>query len=130
MIYEPFFRTNLPMQQHIILIEDDQDISEITCLILESAGYRTTRFGAFTSLEELTALHADCFLLDENLPGMSGHIISILLKSRASTKNIPVIIFSAGTGLQRAVDLGEAQAGIAKPFELDHFLLTVSQVLA
>lgn len=117
------------MQQHIVLIEDDQGISDVTCLILESAGYRITRFGAFTSLEELTALYADCFLLDENLPDMSGHIISILLKSKAVTKYIPVIIFSAGTGLQRAVDLGNAQAGIAKPYDLDRFLLTVSNVL-
>ena len=117
------------MQPHIVLIEDDQGISDVTCLILASAGYRTTTFGAFTSLEELTSLHADCFLLDENLPGISGHIICILLKSKPLTKDVPLILFSAGTGLQRAVELCEAEAGIAKPFELDLLLSTVSGVL-
>ena len=117
------------MQKHIVLIEDDQEIAYITSFILQEAGYQTTAFEAFTSLDELTALNADCFLLDENLPGMSGHIICILLKSKPATKNIPVIIFSASTELKQAVELGEAVAGISKPFEIDHLLRTVARVV-
>ena len=117
------------MHKHIVLIEDDPGIAEITRLILEDAGYHISVFNAFTSLEELTALGAAGFILDENLPVMSGHIICMLLKSKPATRHIPVILFSAGTGLQRAVDLGEANAGIAKPYEIEHFLKVISHTI-
>jgi DNA-binding response OmpR family regulator len=117
------------MSKHIVLIEDDADLLDITGLVLEQNGYRVTRLPALISYEELVSLNANCFIIDENLPGISGHIICILLKSKEATKHIPVILTSAGTKLDLAAELCEADAVIKKPYEIDEKLATINTVL-
>lgn len=117
------------MGKHIILIEDDPDILETTKLLLEHEGYRVTAFGAFTNLEEMNALNADCFLLDENLPVLSGHIICILLKSKPATRNIPVVLISANPNIGHLASLGEADACVKKPFEMHELLSALNGVI-
>jgi DNA-binding response OmpR family regulator len=117
------------MSKHVVLIEDDADLLYITGFVLEQNGYQVTRLAALTSYEELASLHADCFIIDENLPGVSGHIICILLKSKEATKYIPVILTSAGIKLDLAAELCEAEAVIKKPYEIDEMLATINAVL-
>ena len=82
------------MNPHIIVIEDNQALLATVTDVLEDSGYRVTPLTAIRSLEELAELRADCFILDEQLPVVSGHIICIMLKSRPETKDIPVILIS------------------------------------
>jgi CheY-like chemotaxis protein len=118
-----------PMQKHIVMIEDDPDVQLTTKLMLEISGYRVSAFDAFTNFEEIAALKADCFLLDENLPGISGHIISIILKSKEPTKHIPVVLISANPKLPSMAELGEVNASISKPFELSHLLHVLASAI-
>jgi DNA-binding response OmpR family regulator len=98
------------MSKHIVLIEDEADILESTTLLLEHAGFRVSGFKAFTTLEEMVALRPDCFLLDENLPAISGHI-------------------SANPAIKQMAALGEADAYVGKPFEIDELVEVLTRVI-
>ncbi len=117
------------MPKHILLIEDDTQILETTTLLLEHLEYQVTGFKAFTNLEEMVDLQPDCFLLDENLPGISGHIICILLKSKPVTNTIPVVLISANPALKQIAALGEADAYIPKPFGIQDLADVLNKVI-
>jgi len=103
-------------QQHIVIIEDDTDLRDVMTYVLTSEGYRVTALHAIASLEDLLNANADCFVLDEQLPYVSGHIICIMLKSKPETRNVPVVLISASPGLQGHADLSQADAFLGKPF--------------
>ncbi|WP_121811917.1 response regulator [Mucilaginibacter kameinonensis] len=117
------------MGKHIVLIEDEADILDSTTLLLEHAGFRVSGFKAFTTLEEIVALQPDCFLLDENLPGISGHIMCILFKSKPPTKDIPVVLISANPAIKQMAAIGEADAYIGKPFEIRELIDVLTRVM-
>ena len=104
------------IQKHIVIIEDDISLSQLLVKILQSEGYQVTCFEKFTMIEELIALNADCFMLDERLPNLTGHIICILLKSKPQTKAVPVVLMSAYPELQYFAELSSANAYLHKPF--------------
>ncbi|QEM03856.1 response regulator [Mucilaginibacter sp. P25] len=118
------------MSKHIVLIEDEPDILESTTLLLENEGFRVSGFKAFTTLEEMVALQPDCFLLDENLPIISGHIICILFKSKPVTREIPVVLISANPAIKQKAAIGEADAYIGKPFEIQELVDVLTRVMA
>ncbi|PTR01612.1 twitching motility two-component system response regulator PilH [Mucilaginibacter yixingensis] len=103
-------------QQHIVIIEDDADLRDVMTHILTAEGYRITALRAIASLEDLLSANADCFVLDEQLPYVSGHIICIMLKSKPETRHVPVVLISASPGLQGHADLSQADAFLSKPF--------------
>jgi DNA-binding response OmpR family regulator len=117
------------MKKHIILIEDDPDILYIVGYALEQAGYKVTRFEAFTTFEELIDLQADCFLVDEQLPGISGHIICIILKSKPQTNAIPVILMSASKESAGFANLCNADTFLQKPFEITRLLHVLHSII-
>jgi len=117
------------MPKHIVVIEDNYDILTIITALLEDEGYRVTAFPALTSIEELTELKPDCFIFDEQLPYVSGHIICMLLKSKAPTKGIPVILISASNRLEGYAGLSEADAWLQKPFNIKDLASLVASVV-
>jgi DNA-binding response OmpR family regulator len=118
------------MQQHIVIIEDDTEILLAMRIILEQNGYHVTCLTELASIEELIELRADCFVIDEWLPVVSGHIICMMLKFNALTKNIPVILTSAFNILERVAALSEPDVILQKPFEMKQFLRLVSNIIS
>lgn len=114
------------MKKHIVLIEDDPDILGLLTGCLEEGGYRVTPLAQLESVEELIALQADAFVIDEHLPVTSGHIICIILKSKPETRHLPVLLISADDGLAHTASLCNADAYLLKPF---HDYLQVPTVL-
>ena len=117
------------MQKHVVIIEDDIDILSLMTIILEEDSYKVTGFPALTSIDELILLHPDCYIFDEQLPHVSGHILCMVLKSKPSTKNIPVILISASNQLAGFANLSEADASLQKPFDIDDLLRLVAATI-
>jgi DNA-binding response OmpR family regulator len=117
------------MEKHIVIIEDDAAISDSMKMMLEMAGYRVSCLGELASIEGLADMHADCFILDEHLPIVSGHIICMMLRLNGLTSNVPVILTSADMGLAVVAGLSEPNASIQKPFDMTDFLHSVDAVL-
>ncbi|MBC7401169.1 MAG: response regulator transcription factor [Mucilaginibacter sp.] len=104
------------MEKHIVIIDDDQELLDVMEYLLTEVGYRVTCINRIATIEELLALKPDCFILDEQMPVVNGHILCIILNSKPETKNIPVILVSAHEEIESYANLCEASAFLKKPF--------------
>lgn len=101
------------MKKHIIIIEQDKLFSAIIQNHLEEAGYVVTGYNEFPSLAELAFMRADCIIVDEWLPNVSGHARCLMLKAKVQTNHIPVILTSTTNFLESSI-LCQADAVVKK----------------
>lgn len=117
------------MEEHILLIEDDEALSRMMRLQLEHAGYRVTacRTGA-SALEAARESEPDVILLDILLPDIDGWTVCEELRKITSAP----IIFSTALGSERDVvrglELG-ADDYMIKPFSYKELLARVRGAL-
>jgi CheY-like chemotaxis protein len=73
----------------------------------------------------------DLVLMDLQLPGLNGLEATRMLKSEPKTKDIPVVILSAGSIREDDAEIREAGCAglILKPFGAEDFLKTITSVL-
>lgn len=104
---------------HILLIEDDKNVSTYTSTTLENTGYKVT--AAFTGKEGLSltaSLCPDIILLDLGLPDIDGCEVIEQIRSWRDNSNIPIIVISARNSEAEKVNALELGADdyITKPF--------------
>ncbi len=117
---------------NILVVDDENDILEMTSIMLTSAGYDVlTASDGETALDLVQNNAIDLIILDAVMPGMHGLDVCRTLKRNPKTRVIPVIIFSAlGTGVDMMLDgRDKADAYISKPFTRKVLLEKVSQEL-
>jgi DNA-binding response OmpR family regulator len=117
-----------PAPKHIVIIEDDALQLVHLQHTLEEEGFRVTPLTQLNSIEELIGLQPDFFIINEDLPVINGHILCIILKSKAQTRHIPVILMSDSGQLETIASLCEAEHFLTKPFESSHLLEIVHQL--
>jgi len=115
--------------QTILVIEDDQDMSQLLKRILEPEGYRVivANDGVY-GMSLLSEIKPDLVLLDIMMPGPDG---IMTLNSIRQHSNVPVIMVTAKREtetLQRAMDLG-ADDYVKKPFRPDELLARIKAKL-
>ena len=115
---------------HILLIEDEIHISKGITINLELAGHKVTAIDrGDTGLEFWKTNSVDLLILDLMLPGLSGE--KILEVIRTQNERFPILILSAKDQIKSKVKcfgLGTDDY-LAKPFDLDEFLLRVNRLL-
>lgn len=103
----------------ILIVEDDNDLREITTHSLEKERYVVSQAPDYrTALQKIEDYDYDCILLDIMLPDGNG--LDLLAELHALGKHTNVIIFSAKDSLEDKVnglDLG-ADDYLPKPFHL------------
>ena len=117
------------MKARVLVVEDDADLREIVCEVLESAGYEPTP--AAGGEEALAALdeprRADLILLDLTMPGMSGFELRERLLKMPGLSAIPVVVMTASRAFDPAV---LSPAGVLlKPLDATQLLDTIDRVL-
>lgn len=121
------------MERHkktILIIEDDRHIAEGLQLNLTLQGYQVVIApDGVAGLNQWKAIRPDLVVLDIMLPGIDG--LSILQSIRLEDERLPILILSAKgdqdnriQGLALGVD-----DYLAKPFNLEEFLLRVERLL-
>jgi two-component system response regulator VicR len=118
------------MHKKILVIDDDQDILDLTEIILQEKGYEVIASLTADILEDVLLIHPDLILIDDWLNGTSGHELCKKMKSAEATRHIKIIIFSASTGLQKIAEDCLADNFIEKPFEIDHLTDTIAILLS
>ena len=90
------------MQKTILIIEDDEEINNMLCILLQQNGYRT--ISAFSGTEGILVhdRNISLILLDLMLPGKNGEEIICELKAK---HNVPVIVMSALHDVSKKVNL-------------------------
>lgn len=118
------------MEDYILVVEDDNDISHMLKELLEQNGYKTAQ--AFSGTEALLYIEKQCpraMLLDLMLPGMNGE--ELLSRIKKEYPSIAVIIASAKEETKIRVSMLRAGADdyITKPFDTDELLARLEAVL-
>ena len=107
----------MEIKKHILVIEDDSNISRLIQLELEAGNYIVTVTDSGTqAIEMLQSVKYDLLILDLNLPDIDG--VEVCRQIRKNDETIPIFILSARAGeIDRVVglELG-ADEYITKPF--------------
>ena len=116
------------MDKNILIVEDDEAISNLIKLNLTMAGYQSMQ--VYDGLEVMALLqkcHFDLILLDIMLPGLDGFKVIEYIKPY----KIPVIFLTAKNGLTDKVTglKSGAEDYIVKPFESIELLARIEVVL-
>jgi CheY-like chemotaxis protein len=113
----------------ILVVEDDEDIRTMVCLILELQGFRPVP--SYDGLDALRILAEEeppsLILLDIMMPRMGGEELmsALLASSRLST--IPVVVMSGDNQSREKAERSGARGCLVKPIDLDVLLRTVQQ---
>ena len=119
-------------KEHILVVEDEEDILELVRYNLMKEGYRVT--GVLTGEEGLKAARSqppDLIVLDLMLPGMDGLTVCRELKMDAKTRELPIIILTAKgeeADIVAGLELG-ADDYVTKPFSPRVLLARLRAVL-
>jgi CheY-like chemotaxis protein len=116
--------------KRILIVEDDAAIQDIFKVIFETYGYSVQCIDDAAKLIGKKFDRPDAIIMDRQLPGVDGVEACRYLKSQPSTKEIPVILITAGEGISQAAQLAGADDFFQKPFDMKSILNKVSDLIA
>lgn len=100
-----------------IVIDDDQEMRQSLCVLLERSGWTVNAFGTGkAALAQLDSLAPDVVLSDVRMPGLSGLDV---LSALVAQDGPPLVLISAHGDIPMAVDALQmgAYSFLEKPFE-------------
>lgn len=114
-----------PLPQRILVVEDDPDLCDLLCDLLNTQGYRAeaVQDGA-AAIRRVADACPDAVVLDVMLPEMDGFQVCQALKFHRETNLIPILMLTAldsAEARQRGLRVG-ADRYLTKPFQPDELL--------
>ena len=118
----------------IWIVDDDEEMSRAVRLMVKLLDGETTAFlNARTAAQAvLDGRRPDLFILDINMPEVSGLDLLEFLRRRNETKNLPVVMLSTEASdvmVDRARALG-ADAYVSKPVTIEELERAINEALA
>lgn len=113
-------------QNHVLIVEDDLDISRLLMLELEEANFRVSHCAnGMSGLAAIREESPDLIVLDLGLPDLNGAEIARRVRK---TSEIPIIILTAADDVDTKVDLLNAGADdyLAKPFHSSELIARIN----
>jgi CheY-like chemotaxis protein len=113
----------------VVVIEDDVDLREALCLMLQFDGHETVGFSnAREAIRQLEGgLQADVILLDLMMPIMTGWEFCEYRAGSPTLAKIPVIVVTARHSVTPPIGIDEL---LLKPFDPDRLQETIARVVA
>lgn len=118
------------MKKKILIIEDDNDILNITTSVLNYNNFEVSGSGGTDDVIALVKVHQpDLILTDYMLPGLTGGQICNIIKGNKDTSDIPVVLMSAYN--KQAIKIGNFNydAYIKKPFDIDNLIKVINKFI-
>lgn len=120
------------MTHHVLVVDDEPDITALVAYHLAKEGYRVTTAASGTqALETVEDQVPDLIVLDLMLPGASGYDVLDHIRRTSSTKDVGVIVLTARKDEAdriQGLSLG-ADDYLVKPFSPKELVLRVAAVL-
>ncbi|MFN8638583.1 MAG: response regulator [Dehalococcoidia bacterium] len=115
----------------VLVVEDEPAIRMVLTEVLSDEGYEVRGAGdGQTALGLLEEWVPRVILLDFTLPGMDGSEFRARQRALADAGRVPVILVTGAYLQDDAIAGFEADAIIAKPFDLDELVAVVARVIA
>ena len=119
-------------KEHILVVEDENDIQELVEYNLIKNGYQVTCVATGEdSLDNTRSLLPDLVILDLMLPGLDGLQVCRILKNDSNTQKIPIIMLTAKgeeSDIVKGLEYG-ADDYVTKPFSPKVLVARVKAVL-
>ena len=121
-------------KKKILIIEDSNDILEVTTRILAARGYEPIPLNSGReALVQIQQHHPDLVICDMFLEDDSGLDICQLMKSNPQTSSIPILLTTGHDNIQEFAEknkqLHQPDAYLCKPFEIEDLLEKISVLL-
>ena len=119
---------------HILVVDDEPEITKLVSKIMESRGHRVSvaRDGE-EAIARVAEDRPDVIVLDLNLPKLDGVEVCRRIKGDAQTRRIPIVMMTAAyVGVDdaaRGFDAG-ADEYIVKPFLREVLIHNVERLIA
>lgn len=115
----------------ILVFDDDEDILSVTRIVLSKKGYEVETRNILNEniVDQVLSVNPDLIMMDLRMPIIGGEEATTKLKANEKTKNIPIIIFSANTYVERIAEKVKADGYIFKPFDIHAFTDTIEAVV-
>lgn len=117
----------------VLLVDDEQSITDIFGQVLTKAGYELVTAGnGKDALTKAAETKPDVILLDQILPDISGNDVLKALKTDDATKNIPVAMlsnYSDDNMMKAAINQGATDYILKYQIEPNDLIEKVKQVL-
>jgi CheY-like chemotaxis protein len=121
------------MPGKILIVDDDVDTLRLVGMMLESEGYDIIAAKNGQRAISLARSEApDLIILDIMMPDVDGYAVAAQLRREIATRSIPILIFTAKTGIDDkslGLDLG-ADGFITKPISTRELLSQVDLMLS
>ena len=120
------------MPGKILIVDDDIDTLRLVGMMLESEGFEiiATKTGG-KAIELAASEDPDLIILDIMMPELDGYAVTKQLRQDETTQSIPILIFTAKTGMDDkmlGLELG-ADVYITKPISTRELLSHVNSLL-
>jgi CheY-like chemotaxis protein len=111
---------------HVLVVDDDPEIRAVVAdvLTMEECRVETARDGA-EALARIEAARPCVVLLDMRMPVMDGWQVAAQLRERGL--ELPIVVMTAAHDARAWAEEIGADAVLAKPFELDELVATVTR---
>jgi two-component system, OmpR family, phosphate regulon response regulator PhoB len=120
------------MPANVLIVEDEDSIQELLSYNFKAEGFNVRCLdGTEDVVREVVTEIPDLIVLDWMLPNMSGIEICRLLRARAETRDVPIIMLTArGEEVERVRGLATgADDFVVKPFSVPELLARVKSLL-
>ena len=117
----------------ILVVDDDRDTTELTAMVLESAGYSVLQaHSGRECLEKVYTFLPDLILLDIHMDDLGGWETLRILRVDDATRDLPVAMFTIRGEIRDKVQglQDGATDFITKPFANDDLIARVDRIFA
>lgn len=113
----------------VLIVEDDEDLAELTAMMLEAAGHRVRRAAdGRAGLRELEARLPEVIVLDVEMPLLDGPDMAYRMFVEDSGKErIPIVLLSAVVALEGIAARVGTPYFLAKPCESEALVEMVAR---
>lgn len=118
------------VSKKILILDDDLDILAVMQLLFKNKGFDVVAISRWEEIyDRIESFKPELVLLDVLLSGNDGRDICKVLKTKPSTKSIPIVMFSANPSAAENMHEYGADDFIHKPFEVIDLLNTINKHL-
>lgn len=120
------------MSNPILIVEDNDDLSLLFKLVLESAGYQvSTVDNGYDALKYIARIQPQLILMDIMMPEISGLQVAKNIKQQQNHQSLPILLVSAIDRLKdEQLAQSKADGILYKPFNLDELIDRVDELTA